>query len=53
MNTTVFLSLFSLLGIFYLWLGLRASQDINSNEDYFLAGRMLPWRFCRVNMALS
>ncbi len=41
MNIPVFLSVFSVLGIIYLVLGLLASRKIKSNEDFFLAGRGL------------
>lgn len=41
MNTLVFLTMFSVLGIIYFFIGLYASKNIKTNEDYFLASRDL------------
>ncbi len=41
MNTTLFLTIFSALGIIYLILGFIASRGIKTTIDYFLAGRKL------------
>ncbi len=41
MNTFLFLSVFSLLGILYFYLGLRASKNVNTDADYFVANRQL------------
>lgn len=41
MNITLFLSLFSMLGIAYFILGMLASKNIKTATDYFLAGRNL------------
>ncbi|MCK4264850.1 sodium:solute symporter family protein [Candidatus Babeliales bacterium] len=41
MNITLFLSVFSILAIVYLIIGIGASRKIKTNEDYFLAGRNL------------
>lgn len=41
MNTLLFLSIFSALGILYFFIGLYASRNIKTNEDYFLANRDL------------
>lgn len=41
MNTLLFLSIFSALGIFYFFIGLYASKNIKTNDDYFLANRDL------------
>jgi len=41
MNSSLFLALFSGLGIFYLILGWYASRSIKTISDYFLAGRNL------------
>ncbi|MBD3273646.1 sodium:solute symporter family protein [Candidatus Dependentiae bacterium] len=37
----LFLSVFGLIGLVYLFLGLFYSKGIKTNEDYFLAGRKL------------
>jgi len=41
MNTLIFLALFSLLGLIYFILGLRASKKVTTDADYFVAGRQL------------
>jgi len=41
MNTTLFVSLFSVLGIVYLVLGFISARGIKTTIDYFLAGRKL------------
>lgn len=41
MNSTLFLTIFSALGIIYLILGFFASRNIKTTVDYFLAGRKL------------
>lgn len=41
MNTVLFLSIFSVLAIFYFFIGLYASKNIQNNSDYFLASRDL------------
>ena len=41
MNITLFLSVFSLFAVIYLVIGLLASRRVETNEDYFLAGRGL------------
>lgn len=41
MNATLFLSIFSALGLFYFFIGLYAAKNIKTNNDYFLAGRDL------------
>jgi len=41
MNTMLFLTIFSGLGIIYLILGFIASRNIKTTVDYFLAGRKL------------
>ncbi len=41
MNYLLFLSVFSMLGIFYCILGLLASKKVKTTADYFLAGRNL------------
>lgn len=41
MNTALFFAIFSALGIFYFFLGLYASKNIKTNDDYFLASRDL------------
>ncbi len=41
MDPALFLSIFLTLGVLYLILGVRASKNIVTNEDYFLAGRDL------------
>lgn len=40
-NTFLFLSVFSLLGILYFYLGLRASKNVTTDTDYFVANRQL------------
>ncbi|KKP22550.1 MAG: hypothetical protein SZ59_C0005G0015 [candidate division TM6 bacterium GW2011_GWF2_28_16] len=37
----LFLSIFTILGLFYLVLGLFVSRGIKTNDDYFLAGRKM------------
>jgi len=41
MNSLLFLSIFSFLGLVYLGIGWLASQKISTVSDYFLAGRKL------------
>jgi len=41
MNTAIFLPIFLTLAVCYLIIGLLASRNIKTNEDYFLAGRGL------------
>lgn len=41
MNSLLFLSVFSLLGILYFYLGLRASKNVTTDTDYFVANRQL------------
>lgn len=41
MNSILFLSIFSVLAIFYFFIGLYASKNIHNNSDYFLASRDL------------
>ncbi|MCX5922305.1 MAG: sodium:solute symporter family protein [Candidatus Dependentiae bacterium] len=41
MNTTLFLAIFSILAVFYFFIGLYASRNIKNNTDYFLASRDL------------
>ncbi len=41
MNTTLFLTIFSVLGLLYLILGFIAARGIKTTIDYFLAGRKL------------
>lgn len=41
MNITLFLSIFSLLGVVYFILGLRASKRVTTDTDYYVAGRSL------------
>lgn len=41
MNVPLLLGLAGLLGSLYIWIGLRASKSVQSNEDYFLMGRKL------------
>lgn len=41
MSSVAFLSVFTLLGVFYLILGVVVSKRINNVKDYFLAGRDL------------
>jgi len=41
MNATLFLSVFGLVGVAYLLIGLYASRGIKTTTDYFLAGRDL------------
>lgn len=41
MNTLLFLTLFTLLGILYVVLGIRASRKVTTDTDYFVANREL------------
>lgn len=41
MSSVTFLAIFSLLGLFYLVLGIAVSKKIKTVKDYFLAGRGL------------
>lgn len=41
MNTLLFLIPFAALGALYFYLGIRASKKVNTDADYFLAGRSL------------
>jgi len=41
MSSVIFVSIFLLLGVFYLILGVVVSKRINTVTDYFLAGRDL------------
>ncbi|MCK5632389.1 sodium:solute symporter family protein [bacterium] len=41
MNSLLFISMFSILGIIYFFLGIYASKSIKTTADYFLAGRNL------------
>lgn len=56
MNTALFFAIFSALGIFYFFLGLYASKNIKTNDDYFLAGRdlgLLPVTFTLIATQLG
>jgi SSS family solute:Na+ symporter len=41
MNTLLFLTLFTLLGILYVVLGIHASRKVTTDTDYFIANREL------------
>ncbi len=41
MNTFIFLTLFTLLGALYFFLGLRASKNVKTARDYFVANKQL------------
>lgn len=41
MNYYIFFGIFSVLSLIYLFLGLQASKEIHTTDDYFLAGRKL------------
>jgi len=41
MNIMLFLSIFGILGIIYFIIGAKASKNISTTTDYFLAGRKL------------
>ena len=41
MNITLFLSVVVLLTCAYVWIGKRASNELETTEDYFLMGRKL------------
>jgi len=41
MNVPLFFALVGLLGAIYLWIGKNASNNLDTNEDYFLMGRKL------------
>lgn len=41
MNTLLFLSIFSALGALYFYLGIRASKNVKTDADYFVANRQL------------
>lgn len=41
MNIALFITLASLLGIIYVVLGIRASKNVKTDTDYFVAGRTL------------
>lgn len=41
MNIPLFFGIVSLLGGIYIWIGKRASKDLQTDEDYFLMGRKL------------
>ena len=44
MDMIIFLTLFSVLSVLYIAMGLYASRSIETNDDYFLAGRGLGLR---------
>jgi len=41
MNSALFLTIFSALGILYFIIGIYSAKNIKTNDDYFLAGRDL------------
>ena len=41
MNPLLFLSLFSAFGALYFILGIRASRNVKTDTDYFIANRQL------------
>ncbi len=41
MNIPLFIGIAGLLGGIYIWIGKRASKDLQTNDDYFLMGRKL------------
>lgn len=41
MNTFIFLTIFSVLGLLYVILGIRASKNVKTDTDYFIANRQL------------
>jgi len=45
MNITLFLTVFSVLAVVYLIIGIFASKNIKNNNDYFLANRSLGFGF--------
>ncbi len=56
MNPLLFLIVFFTLGIFYFFIGLYASKNVKTNEDYFLASRglgLLPVTFTLIATQLG
>lgn len=41
MNIPLFFGLVTLLALTYIWIGNRASKELNTSDDYFLMGRSL------------
>lgn len=41
MNYLLFIGVAIVIGCLYMWIGIRASKDVKTNEDYFLMGRKL------------
>ena len=43
MNISLFITVATLLGSIYIWIGKSASQNIKTNDDYYLMGRKLSY----------